>query len=197
MLLVYDIVHDLGFYFVKYLIVFFSMQVFIRSVSKTAETIVNNLPIKEQRQLCDGDTIMIGQRAFIYYSDFANIKSKGPPSVSYIAFYLFSFLSNPTHIAHLQASKSEGPSRTPFKDAHGRQSETVEPRPAEALPKCAVQNDGSAVPARTPRFYGTPTKKLNLETTKTLDLTKGSDKKAANARGKQAPELESASKKIM
>jgi hypothetical protein len=93
MLLVYDIVHNLGFYFVKYLIVFFSMQVFIRSVSKTAETIVNNLPIKEQRQLCDGDTIMIGQRAFIYYSDFANIKSKGPPSVSNIPFTCFHFLA--------------------------------------------------------------------------------------------------------
>jgi hypothetical protein len=62
--------------------IYFLIQVFIRSVSKTAETLVNNLPVKDQRQLCDGDTIMIGQRAFIYYSDFASIKSKGPSSVS-------------------------------------------------------------------------------------------------------------------
>jgi hypothetical protein len=61
-------------------------QVFIRSVSKTAETMVNNLPVKDQRQLCDGDTIMIGQRAFLYHSDFANNKTKGPSSVSYSPF---------------------------------------------------------------------------------------------------------------
>jgi hypothetical protein len=71
----------------------FPVQVFIRSVSKTAETVVNNLPIKDQRQLCDGDTIMIGQRAFIYYSDFASIKSKGPPSVSNNFFLYSSFFS--------------------------------------------------------------------------------------------------------
>jgi hypothetical protein len=170
------------------------MQVFIRSVSKTAETIVNNLPVKEQRQLCDGDTIMIGQRAFIYYSDFANIKSKGPSSVSNFS---SSFLSNfiPTYLALQQASKLEGPSRTPFKDAHGRQSEAGEPRREDALPKSTGQTDGSAVPARTPRFYGTPTKKLTLETTKTLDLAKGSEKKVGTVR--HTTDSDTSSKKIM
>jgi hypothetical protein len=52
------------------------MQVWIRSVSKTAETVVNNQAIKEQRKLCDGDTISIGNRAFIYHTDFSNVKPK-------------------------------------------------------------------------------------------------------------------------
>lgn len=160
------------------------MQVWIRSVSKTAETVVNNQAIKEQRKLCDGDTISIGNRAFIYHTDFSNVKPKLISSVwnySCILFLLFLKVEY-WDGSLLKVSKSVPSSRTPFKDAHGRKSDSADaisslqkPKSSEkaAMPSKAVD----ASQARSSRFYGTPTRKIATERISSSDSSKKSDQK--------------------
>ncbi len=83
---------------------------------------------------------------------------------------------------NFQATKSNQPARSPFKDAHGRDSESHTARAAASSSK--TSNDAASVRARPSQFYGTPTKKLNAEKTKTVDLKKISEISAGSSTSK-------------
>ena len=78
-----------------------------------------------------------------------------------------------------KASKSVQPSRAPFRDAHGRDSELSETN--QVLPKSkgnelAQPSKNSDVPQqRSSRFYGTPTRKISTEKSVPGDSAKSSD----------------------